>query len=201
VYSLNLASRKIGMSEKLPDQKFLILKFDAGRRQLKMAIRLWFQDDDPVSIHTLAAAAYEILHNLSRLKGGTDLLFDSKAIREDYRKDFIKRIKSTSQFFKHADRDPDGTAELSTLDTEVLLIYSMIALSRMGKKLSMEENAMLLWLSFSNPEIIMGEEARLKISPQTFREFNSIPKGEYLTHFSHVWDAGIFKGRFDFITS
>jgi hypothetical protein len=187
------------MSEKLPDQKILVSKFEAGRRQLTTAIRLWFQDDDPVSVHTLAAAAYEILHNLSRRKGGRDLLFDSKAISEDYRKEFVKRIKSTAQFFKHADLDPDGTIELSTLNTEVLMIYSMVALSRMGEPLTMEENAMLLWLSFSNPQLL-GDDARQRIEPETFEQFSSIPKGEYLNEFSQVWGDGIFRGKFEFIT-
>jgi hypothetical protein len=41
-------------------------KLDAARRQLSTAITLWFGSDDPVSIHTLAHAAYEIIHTVSR---------------------------------------------------------------------------------------------------------------------------------------
>src|SRR5271165_3353782 len=43
-----------------------ITKFEAARRQLGTAIVLWFSDDDPVSIHTLACAAYEIIHKLTK---------------------------------------------------------------------------------------------------------------------------------------
>ena len=31
----------------------VVTKLDAARRQLRTAIRLWFQEADPVSIHTL----------------------------------------------------------------------------------------------------------------------------------------------------
>jgi hypothetical protein len=185
--------------DKLPDQKLLISKFDAGRRQLKTAIRLWFEDDDPVAIHTLAAAAYEILHNLSRRKGGKDLLFDAKAVNEDYRKAFVKKIKSTAQFFKHADRDPDGVIELSTLNTETFMMYSLVALNRMGEKLMMGENAMLSWISFSNPQII-AEDVRKNIPANVFEQFASLTKRQFLQEFSNAWNLGLFRGDFTFIT-
>ena len=187
------------MPDKLPDQKLLISKFDAGRRQLKTAIRLWFEDDDPVAIHTLAAAAYEILHNLSRRKGGKDLLFDAKAVNEDYRKAFVKKIKSTAQFFKHADRDPDGVIELSTLNTETFMMYSLVALNRMGEKLMMGENAMLSWISFSNPQII-AEDVRKNIPANVFEQFASLTKRQFLQEFSNAWNLGLFRGDFTFIT-
>jgi hypothetical protein len=46
----------------LDETKITISKFDAARRQLNTAITLWFADGDPVAIHTLAYAAYEIIH-------------------------------------------------------------------------------------------------------------------------------------------
>ena|SRR5436305_13488939 len=42
-----------------------ISKLDAARRQLETAILLYFNEADPVSIHTLAAASHEILRDLS----------------------------------------------------------------------------------------------------------------------------------------
>ena len=51
-----------------------VSKFDAARRQLETAIRLYFFQGDPISIHTLASAAAQILHDLSRHRGGGELL-------------------------------------------------------------------------------------------------------------------------------
>ena len=39
-------------------------KIDAARRQLKVAIRLLFDDEDPVAVHTLVGAASVIITDL-----------------------------------------------------------------------------------------------------------------------------------------
>jgi hypothetical protein len=58
---------------------------DAVRRQLCTAIRLWFEDGDPVAIHTLIAASHEVLHTLFRRKGLHGLIFDSDLIEDERR--------------------------------------------------------------------------------------------------------------------
>ena len=47
----------------------VVTKIDAARRQLATAIDLWFNDKDAVSIHTLAYAAYDVIHGLSKRRG------------------------------------------------------------------------------------------------------------------------------------
>jgi hypothetical protein len=53
----------------MDDTKIVVTKLDAARRQLKTAIKLWFEDGDPVAIHTLIVAAYEIIDILAGAKG------------------------------------------------------------------------------------------------------------------------------------
>ena len=48
--------------------KITLSKLDAATRQLSTAIELWFDERDAVSVHTLAFAAYEIIHVLSKKK-------------------------------------------------------------------------------------------------------------------------------------
>jgi hypothetical protein len=50
-------------------KEFKVSKLDAAKRQLETAIRLYFSDGDPVSIHTLTAAAYNILRDVTKQKG------------------------------------------------------------------------------------------------------------------------------------
>ena len=70
------------------EEKLRISKIDAARRQLDCAIELWFFDKDEISIHTLAAAAYQIIHDLKVHKGIVrDLLYDSAMIKDEYRND------------------------------------------------------------------------------------------------------------------
>jgi hypothetical protein len=46
-------------------RKLVISKMDAAGRQLETAIRLYFNGGDPVSIHTLGAAAHTLLRGLA----------------------------------------------------------------------------------------------------------------------------------------
>ena len=45
-------------------EKSEITKVEAARRQLDCAIRLFFEDEDSLPIHTLAWAAFEVLFDL-----------------------------------------------------------------------------------------------------------------------------------------
>src|SRR5579862_9769286 len=97
----------------MSDAPIVVTKLDAAKRQLRAAITLWFTGGDPVAIHTLAAAAHEIVHTLFRRKGLSGLLFDSPRIRDDKRAEFARAAKAAATFFKHAQRDPDGTLEFN----------------------------------------------------------------------------------------
>src|SRR5438045_2665233 len=90
-----------------------ISKLDAARRQLQTAISLWFNDGDPVAIHTLAAAAYEIIHAVSATRDPNrrDLLFDSLVVKDEYRREANAWFRGPANFFKHADRDPNDITE------------------------------------------------------------------------------------------
>jgi hypothetical protein len=90
-------------------------KFDAARRQLKTAIRLFFQDWDAVSIHTLAEAAGELLNDLVTAQGKTNPLRQAARdlIKPEYWKEYVAFTNRPKNFFKHADRDADAVLEFS----------------------------------------------------------------------------------------
>src|ERR1700730_9274983 len=103
----------------------IVTKLGAARQHLATAIRLWFQNGDAVSIHTLAFAAYEVIHfiSINRDKYRRDLPFDSDLIKDEHRAEFNKIIRSQANFFKHADRDPDGSIEFDRYVSEVFLLF------------------------------------------------------------------------------
>ena len=72
----------------------VVTKIEAARRQLRSAIELWFADADPVSIHTLSAASYQIIHDLNRKNNGSDLLLDTIVIKDEYRREFVNEIRA-----------------------------------------------------------------------------------------------------------
>src|SRR5262245_51955519 len=87
-----------------------ITKLEAARRQLETALHLYFQESDPVSIHSLAAASHEVLTNISRkTESGTQMIFDlvSEWTKEEYRKEVRRKLHDAQNFFKHADQDHD----------------------------------------------------------------------------------------------
>ena len=99
--------------------KIRVPKLDAAKRQLHTAIQLWFEDGDPVSIHTLVSAAHEIIHTLFKRKGLKGLLFDNPDIPAQVRSEFAQAIKSAANAFKHARDDPTGTTEFAPVLNEL----------------------------------------------------------------------------------
>lgn len=123
----------------MTDANIFITKLDAARRQLRTAIELWFADGDPVSIHTLLSAAYQIVHDLNRKNKGPALLYDATFIRKERRSAFVYAIKSASYFMKHADRGKMGKAKTFEFDPELndnLIVCTIVGLQSLGEKLS-----------------------------------------------------------------
>jgi hypothetical protein len=80
-----------------------VTKLDAAKSQLAAAIRLYFEDRDPVSVHTLAMAAGEIIDRLCVAKGLISMRDDLMArIVPERRKEIADAINEPRNFFKHA---------------------------------------------------------------------------------------------------
>jgi hypothetical protein len=115
-----------------PDEQHITVdKLTCARTQIDTAIDLYFRDGDPVSIHTLACAAFEILKNLNAKRGGKPLLLEfaflDKPEQAGLRKSVIDQMKSFQNFFKHADRDPDATKQFRPRLNEYWLFYCIDA--------------------------------------------------------------------------
>jgi hypothetical protein len=50
--------------------KLKLSKLDCARRQLELAIELYFMERDPVSIHTLAGAARQLIEDINKHRVG-----------------------------------------------------------------------------------------------------------------------------------
>lgn len=103
--------------------KIKVAKLDAARRQLETAVRLYFSEADPVSIHTLTSAAYQVLSDVNRARGGAPMLKEQIPtwVRPDATAEAKRRLNDAANFFKHADRDHDEVLEFSRGPTELLL--------------------------------------------------------------------------------
>jgi len=92
---------------------------------LETAIRLYFSHGDPVSIHTLAAAAYNVIRDVGEKRGAVPMLLKGKLVedvRPEARSQFHDKLNEAENFFKHADRDPDAVHDFDPALTEVFLL-------------------------------------------------------------------------------
>ncbi len=104
--------------------KLRVTKIDAARRQLETAITLWFHEADPVSIHTLACASFQLLYDINSQVGGSPMFPDRmEAIEKtEVRKKYLRKfLREGQNFFKHADNDASQTFAFNTDQTEIFI--------------------------------------------------------------------------------
>ena len=143
-------------------ERFNVTKLDAARRQLATAITLWFHDGDTVAIHTLAFAAYEIIHVISKKRNRTQgLLFDSHLIKDEYRGEWNKHLKGPANFFKHAKNDADGSIEFSATWPLMFILFSIAGLKACNEVLNDDESAFLFWVMVHKPNWLKGDAQQL----------------------------------------
>ncbi|HTS41262.1 MAG TPA: hypothetical protein VMH84_12060 [Xanthobacteraceae bacterium] len=133
-----------------------LTKFDVARSQLKTAIELWFHEGDPVSIHALASAAYEIIHVISKKRNPNrrDLIFDSIVIKDEYRKEANIRFKKHANFFKHALNDHDATIGFNPEATTFVILFTLVGLQFCVADYNDEELAFQWWLNVHRPDLL-----------------------------------------------
>ncbi|HUD60129.1 MAG TPA: hypothetical protein VMQ99_11575 [Acetobacteraceae bacterium] len=157
-----------------------VTKINAVHRQIDPAIRMWFADDDPVAIHTLVAAAHELLHTLFKRAGLAGLLFDSPSIKKEWRSTVAKAIKAPATFFKHAQRDPDATLTFHPGVNETILLYCASALDRMNEAKSIEVIALAWWLWLREPELFLPEAGHHNVPANLFDYLRKVNKFQFL---------------------
>ena len=152
------------------NEKLTISKIEAARSQLDTAIELWFRDGDPVSIHTLAAAAYQVVHDIKTHRGiEQELMYDSIVIKDEYRSLWINLVKKQQNFFKHADRDPNELVEFPLSANVLFMVMSLYGLEILGEKKSIPMRIFNTWLSLNEYSAIKKEYvAELKEKAKAF---------------------------------
>ena len=92
-----------------------ITKLEVAVRQVKAAVRLFFREDDPVVIHTLIAAAHQILVDLGEIDNIDSVVKNTARLSQAEKRKFLAAVNYSFNFFKHADRDPDRRIDIASL--------------------------------------------------------------------------------------
>jgi hypothetical protein len=108
------------MAEKSP-ARIPITKLNAAKREIEIAIWLWFHNFDPVAIHILTSAAHRILHDLLVHAGTSSTFFDNKYLPKGFEKETKRLFRKYETFFKHAKDDPNDTLDFNPNSTQPYL--------------------------------------------------------------------------------
>ena len=101
-------------------ESFTITKLDAAKRHLETAIALFFNDADPIPIHTLTCAAYDILDGVNQHRGGKEMWVKRRYTQLPGRPTRAD-LNEIQNFLKHADRDPEGSLDFFPIMAEPML--------------------------------------------------------------------------------
>ena len=152
--------------------------------RLEMAIELYFLERDPVSVHTLAGAVYQLLTDLNKHRCGKPLLMELESLRviviAGKEMEVLRMINKAENFFKHADRDPDAIIDFNPESNELVLWESCLKYTELAGEQTPAQ-AFNLWSQVNHPDLFTFEQWRkdaLK-SAQTF--VHSVGRGRFRT--------------------
>lgn len=131
-----------------------ISKLDAAKRQLDTAINLYFKDADRVSIHTLTAAAHQILMDLANVQGIKSFLKQSSLIKKEMQKEYISIINEAENFFKHASKDPGALLNFKPELTETLLLDAVEMYMQLTNEKPEDMSIYRVWFLLNHPTIV-----------------------------------------------
>lgn len=134
----------------------VVTKLAAAQRQLRTAVSILFEHGDDVSVHTLVAAARQILLDLLRREGKKSRLAESAetVVKPEGVAIFAKAIARAENFFKHADRDADARLEFDAQQTHFLIFDCADAYHALTGRQLRELQAFLLWFTVEYPDLL-----------------------------------------------
>ncbi len=132
----------------------LYSKFDVAERQLLQAIQMFFREEDPISIHTLAEASNQVLNDIGGKYGARSFLRDNDSIRPEKRKEWLQLIFKSRNFFKHADRDKNDIHEFKPMFNDFSLLDGINMYCTIKKKWVPEVLVFQVWFSATYPHLL-----------------------------------------------
>lgn len=154
---------RFDVDELLRDE-LVLSKIDVASRQLNTAIRMLFFDEDVVSLHTIAAAAHEVLRNLASHDGVAKSVKDSPLIANSERANFLRAVNRPQNFFKHADKDPKARIAFRYNGNFLFILDAIVLFVALGQELTREMKVFLVWVQLRFPDLLCLDTAENELS-------------------------------------
>ena len=131
-----------------------VTKLDVVGRQLAAAIRLFFEERDAVVVHTLAAAAHQILVDLGKHRGVESVVKNTTAMTKPETCRFLRTVNYPYNFLKHADQDPEGTMYVVPLNrlTQDFIMDAVLMLQSIAEEIPFEGKIFWHWYVSKYPD-------------------------------------------------
>lgn len=131
-----------------------LTKFDVAERQLFQAIKMFFNNEDEVSIHTLTEASAQIFKDIGKPLGIKSMIRDSGLIRPERKKEWLKAMSSSKNFFKHADKDPDDIHEFKSMFNDFSILDAVNMYGLLKKRRTPETLIFYCWFALAYPDLV-----------------------------------------------
>lgn len=144
------------MEDKVPFE--VVTKLEAAERQLRVAIRLFFERRDLIAVHTLAAASQDIVRQLGRPRGFKGIYEHAdERIRPEKKQEFVAHLRAAQNFFKHARKDPKEKLEFGYEATKFYLFDAALLCAALTGRLVPESSAFLGWFMAKYPDTFIDD--------------------------------------------
>lgn len=128
-------------------------KVEAARRHLIAGVELFFDRRDPIVVHTVAFAAYQILSDLCAHRKVTREIEDSDVLKNlGVHQEFLRAFRKLHNFFKHADKDPDGFVKFFPNSNYVVLLLATEYYAKLISKVPKHCQVLRAWFFVKHPE-------------------------------------------------
>lgn len=150
---------------------FSISKLDASKRQLETAIILFFNYSDPVSLHTLTAAAHTILNDLAKKQQIKSILRWEilSNVKHEKRAEVKKIFTEADRFFKHADKDPNKLLKFYYEPTGFLIWDACYLYQKLSKEITPLMVVFRAWFNTEHYDLLLKQDDQNK-----FRELSNL---------------------------
>lgn len=129
-------------------------KLEVARRQIIEAICLFFEERDLVAIHTLIASAHQILIDVGKTSDVESAVKATTGLQKPEVQELLKTINYPYNFFKHADKDPEGKINIEPLErlTSDFIMDSIVMLQRLANDIPNEAKIFWFWFVSKYPQ-------------------------------------------------
>ena len=157
-----------------------LTKIDAVKRQLETAVKLYFQNEDIVSIHTIVSACRILLKDLLPKIKGIDSEFEATVTSkfpQEYHKLLRNSYNKQQNFLKHADSDSAETLEFNALITEMFIYIAINDLQKLVGDITLLQFAFRAWFIVRNAE-------KFGLKKELFEDYRNLNRKDFLEMFS-----------------